>query len=361
MGGPAGSPVNDLAVSGPANGPVSGCAGGPARPARPAVEAFLADFHDRSPGGSPRAFAPLAVRDGAGHRHPSSYHALRAALQAALAAGGNGDGGGGGGMPDGPVLDLACGDGHLLALLQPLGRPLLGVDLSAGELAAARARLGDGVALYQARAQALPLADASVAAVTCHMALMLMSEPAQVLAELARVLRPGGRLLAVLPRADATRGGPGSAPPAEPDSAPPAEPDSTPAAEPGSAPTAEPGRAPQPLMEAWLAALRPEARDASWQQVRFENRRWGDDQALAALLRPAFTPLRLTTLEAHQRLSPDQAWDWFAGMYDLHLLPAPAWPAVRARFMARLPALQGDDGCVPLQFNYLLLDATAAA
>jgi len=328
--------------------------GGTAGAATPAVEVFLADFHDRCPGGSPRAFAPLAVLDAAGHQHASSYHALQTALLAAL---------GSGGLPDGPLLDLACGDGHLLALLLPLGRPLLGVDLSAGELAAAAARLTelgiplaglDGpngptadprampsasgsapdpahvtalppVTLYQARAQALPLADASIAAITCHMALMLMSDPAQVVAELGRVLRPGGRLLAVLPHIDPLNS------------------------------------APQPLLQAWLSALRPEARDAGWQQVRFENRAWGDDQGLAALLRPAFTPLLLTPLTARQRLSPSQAWDWFAGMYDLHLLPAAAWPAVRARFMAQLPALQGDDGCVPLQFNYLLLDATAAA
>ena len=329
----------------------SSTGGGTAGAATPAVEVFLADFHDRCPGGTPRAFAPLAVLDAAGHPHASSYHALQAALLAAL---GSGD------LPDGPLLDLACGDGHLLALLLPLGRPLVGADLSAGELAAAAARLAalgipraglDGqtaelstmpsalgsaldathdteppaVTLYQARAQALPLADASVAAITCHMALMLMNDPAQVVAELGRVLRPGGRLLAVLPHVDAQ------------------------------------GSTAQPLLQAWQAALRPEARDAGWQQVRFENRAWGDDQGLAALLRPAFTPLLLTPLTARQRLSPSQAWDWFAGMYDLHLLPAAAWPAVRARFMAQLPALQGDDGCVPLQFNYLLLDATAAA
>ncbi|MDO9218289.1 MAG: methyltransferase domain-containing protein, partial [Lacisediminimonas sp.] len=54
------------------------------------------------------------------------------------------------------VLDLACGDGFLLALLASRAQPhlsLSGVDLSAGELAVAAQRLGHSIPLIQARAQ----------------------------------------------------------------------------------------------------------------------------------------------------------------------------------------------------------------
>jgi len=308
----------------------------PAAPptAPPAVEQFLAGFHNRCPGGSARAFGDMPVHDAEGTVHASSYHALVAALADAQAPVGQSlpppapqAGPTHIPLPEGPVLDLACGDGHLLALLQGATprRPLLGVDLSRGELAAARTRLGPAVALHQARAQALPLADASLAAVASHMALMLMADAPQVVAEIARVLRPGGRLLALVPRAE------------------------------------RPGTARPPLVQAWVDALRPEARDTTWQQVRFDGRAWCDSAALPGLLQPAFGPPRLTALDAQTRLSPDEAWAWFTGMYDLHLLPAPAWPAVQSRFAALLPPLQGTDGRVPLQHAYLLIDASRAS
>ncbi|MDO8376381.1 MAG: SAM-dependent methyltransferase, partial [Aquabacterium sp.] len=75
-----------------------------------AAEQFLADFHDRLPGGSSRAFGSLSVDDEAGRQHASPYHALVDRLCAAT------------GLPAGPVLDLACGDGHLLALLAEIDR-----------------------------------------------------------------------------------------------------------------------------------------------------------------------------------------------------------------------------------------------
>jgi SAM-dependent methyltransferase len=87
------------------------------------------------------------------------------------------------------VLDLACGDG---ALLRCIGSSALGIDVSLDELQLA----GNRVA--QARAQQLPLGDASIDACTCHLAFMLFDELDRVVAELARVIAPGGELLAVL-------------------------------------------------------------------------------------------------------------------------------------------------------------------
>ncbi|OYU72017.1 MAG: hypothetical protein CFE45_41350, partial [Burkholderiales bacterium PBB5] len=165
--------------------------------------------------------------------------------------------------------------------------------MSAGELRAAQARLGDSVALHQARAQALPLADAAMAAVTCHMALMLMAEPPFVLAEITRVLQPGGHLLAVVP----------------------------------AAPLAAPavGSGPCPAVAAFHAALDAQPRQAGWQGVRFDVvRPWRDASGVAALLQPHFARWQTTRLLAEQRLTLAQAWAWFTGLYDLHLLPADA-------------------------------------
>lgn len=275
------------------------------------VEAFLADFHDRHPGGTPEAFADLAVRTADGVCHASSYHALCSALIKALPE-----------LPPGPVLDLACGDGHLLNLLAALERPRLGVDLSAGELARARARLPDSVALHQARAQSLPLAPRTVAAITCHMALMLMSPPEAVGAELARVLQPGGRLLAVVPEA------------------PPV------------------GHAPPAVFAALTQAMQPSTRCDAWQAVRFEGRRWRDRSLLAELLAPGFRPPRFTSLHGELRLTPEAAWHWLGGMYDLHLLPDAEWPAVRERWTHRIQPARDHDGLISIPHSLLLVDAT---
>lgn len=101
------------------------------------------------------------------------------------------------------VLDLACGSGPLLDLCHatlPSGTDLLGVDMSADELALAAERLAPGAArLHQGMAQSLDfLPDDSVDAVLCHWALTLMDPVEPVLAEAARVLRPGGVFAAIV-------------------------------------------------------------------------------------------------------------------------------------------------------------------
>lgn len=157
----------------------------PASLTKSAGEAFLVDFHRRSPRCTTLAFADRAAI-GDGLAWPSSYDAL-----AELAR-----------PDDRAVLDLACGDGHLLAALRERAprAALIGVDLSDGELACARERLGACADLRQERAQSLSLADASIDFATCHMALMLMDDVAAVAAELRRVLRPGGRVGIVIGR-----------------------------------------------------------------------------------------------------------------------------------------------------------------
>lgn len=101
------------------------------------------------------------------------------------------------------VLDVACGSGALLALCHatlPPATRLIGIDMSPDELALARARLPVGRArLAEAQAQRLDfLADGSVDVALCHWALTLMDPVAPVLAEIARVLAPGGRFAALV-------------------------------------------------------------------------------------------------------------------------------------------------------------------
>ncbi|MET0903001.1 MAG: ubiquinone/menaquinone biosynthesis methyltransferase [Acidimicrobiales bacterium] len=88
------------------------------------------------------------------------------------------------------VLDLACGTGDLCRELMAKGFRPIGVDLSFGMLAAARtdAPLVHGDALQ------LPFADGSVSGVTCGFALRNFESLPPFFAELARVVRTGGRV-----------------------------------------------------------------------------------------------------------------------------------------------------------------------
>lgn len=98
-------------------------------------------------------------------------------------------------LPDeGRVVDVACGSGPLA---DRLGARWLGLDRSADELALARRRAPGAV--VRADAAVLPLPDGRAAAVVCSMALMLLEPRGAVLAEVRRVLAPGGRLVALLP------------------------------------------------------------------------------------------------------------------------------------------------------------------
>jgi SAM-dependent methyltransferase len=94
----------------------------------------------------------------------------------------------------GRALDAGCGTGLQTALLARLGYETHGVDIAAALLARARRRL-PAVALARASIEALPYPDATFDVVTCcGSTLSLVEAPGPALRELARVLRPGGRL-----------------------------------------------------------------------------------------------------------------------------------------------------------------------
>lgn len=95
------------------------------------------------------------------------------------------------------VGDLGCGTGRLSALLAPFAREVIGVDRSPEMLKLARGRLGDraNIRLEQGDLEALPIKDESLDVAILSLVLHYVTEPERALAELHRVLRPGGRVL----------------------------------------------------------------------------------------------------------------------------------------------------------------------
>jgi SAM-dependent methyltransferase len=100
-------------------------------------------------------------------------------------------------LPAGDVLEVGVGTGLVAAALrrEAPGVRLAGVDVAAGMLARARDRLPG--ALARASALRLPFPDACFDGVYAVHVLHLVSDQAATLAEAARVLRPGGRMVAV--------------------------------------------------------------------------------------------------------------------------------------------------------------------
>ncbi len=95
------------------------------------------------------------------------------------------------------VLDLGCGTGFFRPALRQRypGARYLGLDLAPGMLGFARAAQGSAGEWVAGDAEQLPLATGSVDLVFSSLALQWCPRPEAVFAELARVLRPGGRCL----------------------------------------------------------------------------------------------------------------------------------------------------------------------
>lgn len=111
------------------------------------------------------------------------------------------------------VLDVATGTGMVAAeLLSRCECSVVGVDQSAAMLARARARFASReqtrIELIEAEAERLPFEDESFDVVTFTYLLRYVDDPAQTMRELARVLRPGGRIASLefgVPPARASR------------------------------------------------------------------------------------------------------------------------------------------------------------
>ena len=99
------------------------------------------------------------------------------------------------------LLDVGTGTGRMLRLLGKRAERAVGIDLSREMLAIARASLDHAdyanCLVRQADMYRLPFADRSFDAVVIHQVLHYAEQPAAVLAEVARVLRAGGRLFVI--------------------------------------------------------------------------------------------------------------------------------------------------------------------
>jgi len=93
------------------------------------------------------------------------------------------------------VLEVGCGTGLILGRLNAVARSAEGVDLSPGMLEKARAR---GLRVREASATELPYGDASFDLVLSFKVLAHVPDLPLALSEMARVCRPGGRVLAEL-------------------------------------------------------------------------------------------------------------------------------------------------------------------
>ena len=140
---------------------------------------YVADYHETNAGITESLLA--GATDHAGR---SPYDWLLEAVPAGAA----------------PIVDLACGSGPVARRLP--GRRVVGVDQSAGELAR-----GSGLRV-QARVPALPLVGGCAGAVVTSMALMLMHPLEAALAEVARLLAPGGTFVATVPSREETGAAP---------------------------------------------------------------------------------------------------------------------------------------------------------
>ena len=98
------------------------------------------------------------------------------------------------GRPTGVAVDAACGTGRYADYLVARGHQVIGVDSSPDMLARARTRVPQAD-LRPGDLQDLPLADDSADIVVCGLALSHVPALQPVMAEFARVLRPGGHLV----------------------------------------------------------------------------------------------------------------------------------------------------------------------
>lgn len=136
---------------------------------------YLADFHRERPG----AVAAVLSRSMAGEESPYRWLARAVSADATV------------------VLDVASGSGPMSRELARPGRMVVGLDLSAQELALAAER-GPGPWI-RGDALSLPFAEGSVQAVTSSMGLVVATPLERVIAEISRVLQPGGVLAAIAP------------------------------------------------------------------------------------------------------------------------------------------------------------------
>jgi SAM-dependent methyltransferase len=282
----------------------SGRADGGRLPAMDERDAFLVDFHRCYPGLTARLFARGRTEDGG-----SSYDGTVDRIA----------------ETDGDLLDLGCGCGYLLERIrarQPRRR-LVGVDLSADELAVARARPPlAGVDLVRARADAVPLASGRFGAIASHMAFMLMTPVEAVVAEIHRLLAPGGLFVAAV----------------------------------GGGPCAD------DAFERFLTLLHRRRDEIARLPPRLGDKRARSPEGLRALFRPetGFEPPRVVDRTLRVDGTVDQVWQFLAGVYELGFASAELLASLRGEVEEAARAMADRDGAVPCALRVTYVTARRA-
>lgn len=247
-----------------------------------ASEAFIRDFHDSRPGGTSSALGSLHFQYD-DHEWLSTYQLLIRSVPE---------------IPWGRVLDLACGDGHLLSMLRqhlPESWGLYGLDFSSGELRRALEVSDNSTHYVQGMAQGLPYADESFDTVLCHMAFMLMENQPEVVKEIARVLKPGGTFSAIV----------------------------------GGAPSAT------AIQQFFVNCIRELPQNPDYAEVQF-SRSNHDPDRLQTPIKAELNEVSAKNLTIPLNLTPEEAWQWFSGMYDLSTRQVEDLNQVRAHFISQL-------------------------
>jgi SAM-dependent methyltransferase len=136
----------------------------------------MSAFSDVDGAGDPRRLVECLEASARGLGAMKQYMATAQALQ----------------EPDAAVLDLGCGAGHDLRLLERVGVRGVGIDPSAVMVGAAASRTR--LPLARGRGEELPFRDGAFAGCRVERGLMHVAEPTAVLAEVVRCVRPGGLL-----------------------------------------------------------------------------------------------------------------------------------------------------------------------
>jgi len=102
----------------------------------------------------------------------------------------------------GDVVDVGCGPGVMVEEVRQRGGTFLGIDLSPEMITEARDNFGtlEGVSFQEGNIEKLDLPDASFDQVICMAVIEYLQTPDKALAEMARVLRPGGTVIITVPK-----------------------------------------------------------------------------------------------------------------------------------------------------------------
>lgn len=268
-------------------------------------ERYLQNFHGRVAGATSSAFGGFAAWM-ASREYRSSYDVLASlALETPSVK---------------TVLDVACGDGHLLGLLLNKNKNvrLIGVDMSEGELNLARKALPPEVVLLNERAQTMSVETGAVDVVLSHMALMLMDDIGQVMQEIRRVLRPGGTFGASIGR------------------------------------TFLLGE----VNQIFLNAFKPIAKE-DLSPLPFGDSRTRSMDGWTELLRDSFDDIRFEDIDVPWSPTPDELWQSLGETYDVDRLSVQARTRLKDHFMPALSPLQDSDGTIRTGWGLRLVHARA--